>query len=54
MESNKSDVAYVYQARATRDSVVRARLNSVIDQLFDGAAGSLALKLMETRRFSAE
>lgn len=54
VESNKSGLAYVYRARATRDSVVRARLDSVIEQLFDGAAGSLVLKLMETERFSAE
>ena len=52
--SNKSGMAYVYQAKISRDSVVRTRVGSLVQQLFDGAPGSLVVQLMESERFTPE
>ncbi|MFG0284363.1 MAG: BlaI/MecI/CopY family transcriptional regulator [Phycisphaerales bacterium JB039] len=52
--SNKSGMAYVYRARISRDRVVRSRIGSLVQQLFDGAPGSLVVQLMESERFTPE
>ena len=52
--SDKSGLAYVYKATLTRDRVTRSRLRTLLEQLYDGAAGQLALQLIKTERFSAE
>lgn len=52
--SNKSDLAYVYKAKVSRHRVAKARLNNVMNQLFDGAAGAMVLQLMETERLTPE
>jgi len=54
VSSDKSDLAFVFRARLTRDRVRRSRVNSLVGKLYDGAAGPLVLHLIKTRRLSAE
>ncbi len=53
-QSDKSDLAFVYRARVSRDRVTRSRLKNLLQQLYDGAAGPLVLQLMRTERFTPE
>ncbi|MCP4593450.1 MAG: BlaI/MecI/CopY family transcriptional regulator [bacterium] len=50
--SDKSEFAFVFRAKLTRDRVRRSRLKSLVGQLYDGAAGSLVLHLVKTERLS--
>lgn len=50
--SDKSDLAHVFRAKLTRERVRRARLKSLVGQLYDGAAGALALHLVKTQKLS--
>lgn len=52
--SNKSGMAYVYRAKISRERVAGARIGSLVQQLFDGAPGSLVVQLMESERFTHE
>ena len=52
--SDKDDLAYVYRAKVTRDSVTRSRVRSLMQQLFDGAPGPMVLQLIEDGRFTAD
>jgi predicted transcriptional regulator len=52
--SNKSGMAYVYRARVTKERVSRSRLRSLVEQLYDGAAGPLVLQLMKSERLTPE
>ncbi len=52
--SNKSGLAFVYKARVTRDRVIRSRLNTLLEQLYDGAAGPLVLQLIQSDRLTAD
>ncbi|MGB2987411.1 MAG: BlaI/MecI/CopY family transcriptional regulator [Phycisphaerae bacterium] len=52
--SNKSEFAYVYRAKLTRDRVTQSRLKTLVNQLYDGAAGPLVLQLIRTEQFTAE
>lgn len=51
---DKSRFAHVFEARVTRDEVVREQLTSLVDAYCDGAAAPLMLALVEGHRFSAE
>ena len=51
--SNKSELAYVYRSKLTRERVTRSRLRTLVKQLYDGAAGPLVLQLVRTERLSA-
>lgn len=51
-KSNKSGMAYVYRAAVTRDRVSRNRLQVLVEQLYDGAAGSLVLQLVKSQSLS--
>lgn len=53
VRSDKSDLAYVYRPKVTRDRVTRSRLKALVDQLYDGAAGPLVLQLLRTERLTA-
>ena len=50
--SNKKDLAFVYRAKVTRDRVVTSRLKSLLEQLYDGAAGPLVLQLIKSERLT--
>jgi len=52
--SDKSGLAYVYRALVEREKVTRSRLRSLVDLLYDGAAGPLVLQLMKSERFTPE
>ena len=52
VNSNKSELAFVYRAKLTRDRVTRSRLRMLLKQLYDGAAGPLVLQLIRTERFT--
>jgi BlaI family penicillinase repressor len=52
--SNKRGVAHVFRATLTRDKVSKSRLSALVDQLYDGAAGSLVLHLVKTQRLTPE
>lgn len=52
--SNKSETAYVYKAKVSRERVSRSRVRSLIHDLYDGAAGALVLQLMQDERLSPE
>src|SRR6185369_16896850 len=52
--SNKTDIAYVYRAKISKQSVARSRVRSLLEQLYDGAAGPMLLHLIENERFSSE
>lgn len=52
--SDKREQAYIYRAKVTRDSVTRSRVRSLLDQLYDGAAGPMVLQLIENERLSSD
>ena len=52
--SDKSEQAYVYKARVTRERVTASRLKTLVQQLYDGAATPLVLQLMQTEKFTPE
>ena len=54
VESDKSGLAYVYRAKVSRERFSRSRLSSLLDQLYDGAAGQLALHLIRSKRLTTE
>lgn len=54
LASDKGDVAYVYRPKVTRERVTESRMNAVLDELFDGAAGPAVLHLVENQRLSPE
>ena len=54
VSSDKSEQAYVYRPRLTRERVTATRLKSLVQQLYDGAATPLVLHLMQSEKFSPE
>lgn len=52
VRSDRRGVAYVYRPAITRARVTRLRLRALLDQLYDGAAGSLVLQLVEQGRLT--
>ena len=52
--SDKADTAYVYRAKITRRSVSRSRVETLLQQLYDGAPGPMVLQLIEQGRFTTE
>lgn len=54
VRSDKSDFAFVYRARVTRDRITRSRLKTLVQQLYDGAAGPLVLQLIKTEQFTTD
>ena len=53
-KSDKSDLAYVYKAAVAREKVRHSRLQSLVEQLYNGSACPLVLQLMETEKFTRE
>jgi len=54
VRSDKSGLAYVYRAKLSRQRVSRSRLRSLIQQLYDGAAGPLVMQLVQDERLTPE
>jgi predicted transcriptional regulator len=54
VQSDKSDLAFVYRAKLTRARVTRSRLQTLLTQMYDGAAGPLVLQLIRTEQFTPD
>jgi BlaI family penicillinase repressor len=54
VSSDKSELAYVYRARISRERISRSRLRALLEQLYDGAAGPLVLQLVENERLTPD
>lgn len=54
LASDKSGLAYIYKPRVSRERVASTRVRAMVEQLYDGAAGQLALHLMKAEKFTAE
>jgi BlaI family transcriptional regulator, penicillinase repressor len=52
--SDKSEQAYVYRPKVTRERITATRLKTLVHQLYDGAATPLVLQLMQSEKFSPE
>ncbi len=52
--SDKSGMAYVYRPTVSRTRITRSRLKSLIEQLYDGAAGPLVLQLVQQAKLSPD
>jgi predicted transcriptional regulator len=52
--SNKSELAYVYRAKISRERLSRSRLKTLVNQLYDGAAGPLVLQLVKNERLTPD
>lgn len=52
VRSDKSGQAFIYRAKVTRERFSRTRLRTLLDQLYDGAAGALAVQLLRNERLS--
>ena len=54
VKSDKSELAYIYKPTVSRDGIVKTRLKSFLEQLYDGAAGPLVLQLIREEQFTAD
>jgi predicted transcriptional regulator len=54
VRSDKSGLAYVYRAKVSRNKIVRNRIRTLMQQLFDGAAGPLVLELIRSEQFTSD
>jgi BlaI family penicillinase repressor len=54
VSSDKSELAYVYRAKISRERISRSRLRSLLEQLYDGAAGPLVLQLVKNERLTPD
>jgi BlaI family penicillinase repressor len=54
VRADKSDLAFRYAARVTRERISKSRLRELLDQLYDGAAGPLVLQLVQNERLTPE
>ena len=52
--SDKSDLAYVYRPKVTRDKVSRTRLDAVLESFYDGSPGPLVLQLIREGKFTKD
>ncbi len=52
VSSDKSGLAYVYRAVATREKITKSRLKSFLEDVYDGAAAPLVLQLVREGKLS--
>ncbi len=52
--SDKSDLAYVYRPKVTRDKVSRTRLDAVLESFYGGSPGPLVLQLIREGKFTRD
>lgn len=48
VRADKSGFAFRYTAKVSREKISKTRLRSLLDQLYDGAAGPLVLQLVQS------
>ncbi|MFO0839965.1 MAG: BlaI/MecI/CopY family transcriptional regulator [Phycisphaerae bacterium] len=54
VRSDRASLAFVYRPTVTRSQLTRSRLQQLLDQLYEGAAGPLVLQLLRTQRLRPE
>lgn len=54
VQSDKSGLAFRYKHRVSRERIGRSRLRSLLEEVYDGAAGPLVLQLVRSERLSAD
>ena len=54
VRSDKRGLAFVYKASISREKISRSRLKTLLEQLYDGAAGPLVLQLVKTERLAPD
>lgn len=54
VRSDKSGMAYVYRTKVSKERITRSRLKSLLEQLYDGAAGALVLQLVKNEKLSQD
>ncbi len=54
VRSDKSDFAFVYRAKLTRNRVTQSKLKALVRELYDGAAGPLVLQLVRNEQLTAD
>lgn len=52
--SDKSDVAYIYRSKVSREMVAGSRIKAMVRDLYGGEALPLALQLMQNEKFTPE
>ncbi|TWT40003.1 Methicillin resistance regulatory protein MecI [Phycisphaerae bacterium RAS1] len=52
VRSDRSGTAFRFRALVSRERVSRSRLRSLLEQLYDGAAGPLVLQLVKSERLT--
>jgi predicted transcriptional regulator len=54
VKADRSGSAFIYTPLITRERVTRSRLRSLMDSIYDGAAGPLVLQLMAEQSLSPD
>lgn len=54
VKADKSEFAFKYAPRISREKISRSRLRSLVDQLYDGAPGPLVLQLLQSGKLTAD
>jgi len=50
--ADKRGLAYVYRAVVSREKLSRSRLKTLVQEMYDGAAGSLVLHLVKSEQLT--
>lgn len=53
-EADKSRMTYVYTPSVTKQQVVKRRVRSLVDKLYDGKGGMLVMHLLRSHKLSTE
>ncbi len=54
VRSDKTGMAYVYRATVTRNRVRKDRIKSLVEELYDGAAGPMVLQLLKSQHLNRD
>jgi len=54
VRSDKTGMAYVYRAAVTRNRVRKDRIKSLVEELYDGAAGPMVLQLLKSQHLNRD
>ena len=54
VRSDKTGMAYVYRTLVTRNRVRKDRIKSLVEELYDGAAGPMVLQLLKSQQLDRD
>lgn len=54
INSDKSQMTYLYSPKITRQQVVKKRVKQLVDKLYDGKGGLLVMHLLKSQRLSKD